>query len=49
MAEFLEICDAKGYIKPSVYQGHYNALVRGHEETLLPLLRRHGIVYYAFR
>jgi aflatoxin B1 aldehyde reductase len=48
MAEYLEICSANGYVKPSVCQGHYNALVRGAEDELLPLLRKHGIAYYAF-
>ncbi|KAH7336452.1 NADP-dependent oxidoreductase domain-containing protein [Rhexocercosporidium sp. MPI-PUGE-AT-0058] len=28
MAEYLAVCDAKGYIKPSYYQGHYNILAR---------------------
>lgn len=47
--EIIEICERKGYVKPSVYQGHYNAVVRGGEEELFPLLRKHGIAFYAFR
>ncbi|KAK3934713.1 NADP-dependent oxidoreductase domain-containing protein [Diplogelasinospora grovesii] len=27
--QFIEICEQEGYAKPSVYQGHYNAVVRG--------------------
>ncbi|CAG8980473.1 hypothetical protein HYALB_00013594 [Hymenoscyphus albidus] len=38
VARYFEICDQKGFVRPSVYQGHYNALIRGHEETLMPLL-----------
>ncbi|KAK0105021.1 hypothetical protein ONS95_004610 [Cadophora gregata] len=48
MAEYLSICDAKGYIKPSYYQGHYNILTRHSEESLFPLLRAHNIKIYAY-
>lgn len=47
--EILEICERKGYVKPSVYEGHYNAVVRGGEEELFPLLRKHGIGFFAYR
>ncbi|KAK3672113.1 hypothetical protein LTR78_008084 [Recurvomyces mirabilis] len=45
---FLEICEQHGYTKPSVYQGHYNALVRGGEEALFPLLRQHNMSFFAY-
>ncbi|WQF88011.1 Putative aldo-keto reductase, NADP-dependent oxidoreductase domain-containing protein [Colletotrichum destructivum] len=45
---FLDICEARGWVKPSVYQGHYNAIVRGSEKHLFPVLRKHGIAYYAY-
>ena len=47
--QFLDICDANGFVKPSVYQGQYNAIVRGGEKELFPLLRQHNISFYAFR
>ena len=47
--EFFSVCDKHGWVKPSVYQGQYNAICRGMEKELLPLLRRHGMVYIAFR
>lgn len=47
--KFIDICDKHGYVKPSVYQGHYNALVRGGEEALFPLLRQHGMSFFAYR
>lgn len=47
--DFLSTCEAHGWQKPSVYQGQYNAICRGMETDLLPLLRRHGIAYVAFR
>ena len=43
------ICDREGLVKPSVYQGRYNAIIRGGEETLFPMLRKHGIGFYAYR
>ncbi len=47
--KFIKICEQKGYTKPSVYQGHYNAIVRGGEEELFPLLREHNIAFFAYR
>jgi aflatoxin B1 aldehyde reductase len=37
-----------GYVKPSVLQGQYNLFARKGEEELLPVLRKHGIAYYAY-
>ena len=47
--QIFEICEEEGYVKPSIYQGQYNALVRGGEKNLFPLLREHGMSFYAFR
>lgn len=44
----VRICEEKGYVKPSVYQGHYNAIARAAEKDLVPVLRKHGIAFYAF-
>ncbi|KAJ3549027.1 hypothetical protein NM208_g727 [Fusarium decemcellulare] len=46
--QILDICKQHGYVKPSVYQGHYNAIVRGGEKELFPILRQHGMSYYAY-
>ena len=46
---FLEICEEHGYAKPSVYEGHYNAIARGCEKELFPLLRKHGMSFYCYR
>jgi aflatoxin B1 aldehyde reductase len=46
---FIDICEQNGYVKPSVYQGHYNAVVRGGEKELFPLLREHNISFVAYR
>jgi len=47
--EFVNVCQKHGYIVPSVYQGVYNALVRGGEEALFPLLRKHNMSFFAYR
>lgn len=46
---FIDICEDKGYKKPTVYQGHYNALTRGGEEELFPLLRKNNMAFLAYR
>ncbi|KAI4224737.1 MAG: hypothetical protein L6R40_008419 [Gallowayella cf. fulva] len=45
---FIEICERNSYTRPSVYQGHYNAIVRGAEKELFPLLRKHSIAFFAY-
>lgn len=47
--KFFAICQEKGYIKPSVYQGQYNVLQRQIEDDLFPLLRANNCAFYAFR
>lgn len=46
--EMVSIAEKHGWVKPSVYQGNYNAVARGAEAELLPTLRRHNIAYYAY-
>ncbi|CZR63649.1 related to aflatoxin B1 aldehyde reductase [Phialocephala subalpina] len=48
MKEWLEICEKHNYVKPTIYQGHYNAIKRTAEEDLYPLLRQHGIKIFAY-
>ena len=33
----------------SILQGQYNAISRGNEDDLFPVLRKHGISFYAYR
>jgi aflatoxin B1 aldehyde reductase len=49
LKELLAICEEKGYVKPTVYQGMYNVLCRHADSKLFPLLREHGIVYNVYR
>ncbi|KAK5046369.1 hypothetical protein LTR84_008170 [Exophiala bonariae] len=46
--DIIDICERNGYAKPAVFQGHYNAIVRGGEKELFPLLRKHNIPFYAY-
>jgi len=46
--KIVQITSEKGYVRPTVYQGLYNLLVRGGEESFFPLLRKHGIRFYAY-
>jgi aflatoxin B1 aldehyde reductase len=43
LEEWLGIADERQYVKPIVYQGQYNLLYRRLEDTILPILRKHGI------
>ena len=47
--EWLDLCDEKGYVKPTVYQGQYNALQRHSELALYPLLKKHGVKIAVYR
>ena len=39
---------SKGYVLPTVFQGHYNAVARHDETALFPLLRELNIAFYAY-
>jgi len=45
---YIAVCEQKGYVKPSYYQGQYNAICRNHEKDLIPLLRQHQMSYIAY-
>ncbi|KAL1878437.1 hypothetical protein Plec18167_004509 [Paecilomyces lecythidis] len=46
--KFLDICEQNGYVKPTVFEGHYNPVARGGEKELFPLLRKHNIAFFAY-
>ena len=48
VAQIAEICRARGWMQPLVYQGMYNALTRDIERELIPCLRHYGIKFYAY-
>lgn len=41
-------CAAHGLVRPTVYQGNYNAVSRLVEADLFPLLRELGLAFYAY-
>ncbi|KAK7042067.1 aldehyde reductase [Favolaschia claudopus] len=43
-----DICRAKGYPCPTVFQANYNPVARRAEEDLIPLLRRLNIALYVY-
>ncbi|KAJ1562896.1 hypothetical protein HK405_006270 [Cladochytrium tenue] len=46
--EVVRVAREKGYVLPTVYQGNYNPVARGQEADLFPVLRKHGIAFYAY-
>ena len=46
VAEIVSICEQRGYVKPTVYQGMYNALTRDVERELFPCLENFNIAFY---
>lgn len=47
--KIIAICERHGYVKPTVYQGQYNAIARNVEDGLIAVLRKYGIAFYAYR
>lgn len=48
VAQITELCIARRWMRPIVYQGMYNALTRDVETELFPCLRNYGIKFYAY-
>ena len=46
--ECYQLCAERGWVRPSAYQGMYNALTRAVEPELFPCLRRLHIAFYAY-
>ncbi|KAH7139762.1 NADP-dependent oxidoreductase domain-containing protein [Dactylonectria estremocensis] len=49
VAQISEICIRNDWIRPTVYQGVYNALHRAIEPELMTCLRKYGMSLYAFQ
>lgn len=43
VAEVVLTCKYNGWVRPTIYQGMYNAITRGIEAELVPTLRRFGL------
>jgi aflatoxin B1 aldehyde reductase len=48
VAHVVGLCEANGWIKPTAYQGIYNAIHRNVEPELFPCLRKFGLSFYEF-
>jgi len=48
VADIYHRCAERGYVRPSVYQGMYNALTRHVEPELFPCLRKLKMRFYAY-
>jgi len=48
VAQIQELCIKNGWIRPSVYQGVYNAIHRSVEPELFPCLRHYGMAFYNY-
>jgi len=48
VAEIATLSSERGWLKPTVYQGVYNAIERGIEAELFPCLRKFGLRFYAY-
>jgi len=48
VAEIVGIATHHDWVKPTAYQGGYNAIERTVETELLPCLRHFGIKFYAY-
>ncbi|KAK3063996.1 hypothetical protein LTS18_011066, partial [Coniosporium uncinatum] len=43
VAEVVNICNERGWVRPSIYQGMYNCITRSIEAELIPACKRYGI------
>ena len=48
VAEIAGLCEQRGYVMPTVYQGMYNAITRDVERELLLCLQNYGISFYVY-
>ena len=48
VAEICMHCKYHNWVRPTIYQGMYNAIVRGVEPELLPVCRRYGLDFVAY-
>ena len=46
--EVYQLCVQHNFVRPSVYQGMYNACTRAVEPELFPCLRQLGLAFYAY-
>lgn len=48
VAEIVILCTHNNWVRPTLYQGMYNAITRSVEAELFPALKRYGLNFYAY-
>ncbi|RYP92523.1 hypothetical protein DL770_001389 [Monosporascus sp. CRB-9-2] len=48
VAEIVTTCRYRGWVRPTVYQGVYNCILRTVEDELIPMCRRYGMAFDAY-
>ncbi|KAI9729482.1 MAG: Aflatoxin B1 aldehyde reductase member 2 [Cirrosporium novae-zelandiae] len=48
VAEIVITCKERGWVRPTIYQGMYNAITRNVEAELLPACKRYGLEFVAY-
>ncbi|UKZ82414.1 hypothetical protein TrVFT333_010202 [Trichoderma virens FT-333] len=48
IAEIVMLCQSRGWVKPTIYQGVYNAITRNLETEVIPACRRFGLEIVIF-
>lgn len=48
VAEIVMLCKHNNWVRPTLYQGMYNAITRYAEAELFPCLKRYGLDFYAY-
>lgn len=46
--DVIRICKQHNFVLPSVFQGNYSPVARRPDAELIPILRKHGIAFYAY-
>ncbi|KAJ1555733.1 hypothetical protein HK405_013894 [Cladochytrium tenue] len=46
--EVFRVARENGFVLPSVYQGYYSAIGRKQEHLIFPVVRKHGMAFYAY-
>ena len=46
--EVVKVCKENNFVPPTVFQGNYSPVARRQDTELFPVLRKHGIAFYAY-
>lgn len=46
--DVIRLCNQHNFVLPSIFQGNYSPVARRPDAELIPILRKHGIAFYAY-